>query len=64
MNLIQYFQQDCDKNAQRPVWISPEFYYDLLEIGMVTFDDNGAYTMGHQLRVVEEMPVEYKFTDA
>ena len=64
MNLIQAFQHDCVKNAERPVWISPEFYYDLLEIGMITFDDNGAYSMGHQLRVVSEMPVEYKFTDA
>ena len=64
MDLINAFQLDCIKNDGKPVWISPEFYYDLQEIGWITFDANSEpQTMGHQVRVITELPVEYKFAD-
>ena len=65
MDLIQEFQQECVKHGQQPVWVTPDLYYDLLELGMINYiADDQAMFMGHQLRVVAEMPVEYKFAPA
>ena len=65
MDLIQEFQQECVKHGQQPVWVTPDLYYDLLELGMITYiADDQAMCMGHQLRVITEMPVEYKFVGA
>ena len=65
MDLIQEFQRECVKHGQQPVWVTPDLYYDLLELGMITYvADDQAMFMGHQLRVVTEMPVEYKFVGA
>ena len=65
MELIQEFQQECLKHPEKPVWVSPDLYYDLLEVGMITFIENDQPVFwGHQLRVVTEMSVEYKFVGA
>ena len=65
MDLIQEFQQECIKHGQQPVWVTPDLYYDLLEVGMITFgEENQPFFHGHELRVVTEMPVEYKFASA
>ena len=65
MDLIQQFRRDCILNAQKPAWISPDLYYDLLEVGMITFGKNDQpFFVGHELRVIPEMSVEYRFTDA
>ena len=65
MDLVQEFMQECVKHGQQPVWVTPDLYYDLLERGMITFiADDQAMFWGHQLRVVTEMPVEYKFVPA
>jgi hypothetical protein len=65
MDLIQEFMQECVKHGQKPVWVTPDLYYDLCEVGMITFDkENQPFFHGHQLRVVTEMPVEYKFASA
>ena len=65
MDLIREFQQECVKHGQQPVWVTPDLYYDLLELGMITFiADDQTMFMGHQLRVVTEMSVEYKFVPA
>ena len=65
MDLIQEFQQECLKHGDQPVWVTTDFFYDLLEVGMITFvkDDQPVFC-GHQLRVITEMPVEYKFVGA
>ena len=65
MDLIQQFRRDCILNAQKPAWISIDLFYDLFEVGMITFGENDQpFFAGHELRVVIEMPVEYKFADA
>tara|TARA_R100001015_G_C4452983_1_gene42491 strand:- start:74 stop:271 length:198 start_codon:yes stop_codon:yes gene_type:complete len=65
MDLIQEFQQQCLKHGDQPVWVTTDLFYDLLEVGMITFvkDDQPVF-WGHQLRVITEMPVEYKFVGA
>lgn len=37
MDLIREFTQECVKHGQKPVWVTPDLYYDLLEVGMITF---------------------------
>ena len=65
MDLIREFMQECVKHGQQPVWVSPDLYYDLAEVGMIAFtEENHPVFMGHELRVVTEMPVEYKFASA
>jgi hypothetical protein len=64
MDLIQEFQQQCLKHGDQPVWVTTDLYYDLLEIGMITFVKDEPVFWGHQLRVITEMSVEYKFVGA
>ena len=65
MDLIREFMQECVKQGEQPVWVTPDLYCDLLEVGMITFDkEDQPFFHGHQLRVVTEMPVEYKFASA
>lgn len=65
MDFIQEFQRECVKHGEKPVWISPNFYFNLLEVGMVAFSkENQPVFMGHELRVIPEMRVEYKFAGA
>ncbi len=65
MDLIREFMQECVKHGEQPVWVTPDLYCDLLEVGMITFDkEDQPFFHGHQLRVVTEMPVEYKFAGA
>ena len=44
------------------LWCSPEFYYALVEKGMVTYEHDAAYAlfMGMELRVVEKLGCDYK----
>ena len=57
--------RECVKHGQQPVWVTPDLYCDLLEVGMITFNkEDHPFFQGHQLRVVTEMPVEYKFAGA
>lgn len=65
MDLIREFMQECVKHGQQPVWVSPDLYCDLLEVGMITFDkESQPFFHGHELRVIPEMSVEYKFAGA
>ena len=65
MDLIREFMQECVKHGQQPVWVSPDLYYDLAEVGMIAFDKEGQpFFHGHELRVIPEMSVEYKFVGA
>ena len=65
MDLIREFMQECVKHGQKPVWVTPDLYYDLLEVGMIAFNkEDQPFFHGHELRVIREMPVEYKFADA
>tara|TARA_R100001510_G_C7621600_1_gene182391 strand:- start:716 stop:913 length:198 start_codon:yes stop_codon:yes gene_type:complete len=65
MDLIREFMQECVKHGQQPVWVGPDLYYDLLEVGMITFDkESQPFFHGHELRVIPEMSVEYKFAGA
>ena len=65
MDLIREFMQECVKHGEKPVWVSPDLYYDLLEVGMITFDkESQPFFHGHELRVIPEMSVEYKFVGA
>ena len=65
MDLIREFMQECVKHGQQPVWVSPDLYYDLTEVGMITFNkESQPFFHGHELRVIPEMSVEYKFVGA
>jgi hypothetical protein len=48
------------------LWCSPEFYYALVERGMVTYEHDAAYAlfMGMELRVVERLGCDYKLAKA
>ena len=45
------------------LWVSHEFYMQLLGMGMITFERDGAIPlfMGLELRVVERLGCNYKF---
>ena len=45
------------------LWISPEFYCDLLEMGLIAFDRDGdaAKFMGLELRVVDQMKTDWVY---
>ena len=65
MDLIREFMQECVKHGEKPVWVSPDLYCDLLEVGMIAFDkESQLFFHGHELRVIPEMSVEYKFVGA
>jgi hypothetical protein len=57
-------QDRIANNRERPIWLSPELFYELQEVGMIRFEDSGAFYLGHSLRVIPEMSQDYKFANA
>ena len=51
-------------NQERPIWLCPELFFELLEVGMIRFEDLGPFYMGHSLRVIPEMNQDFKFANA
>ena len=64
MDSTTYMEIACNRpKGCHALWVSPDFYFDLQECGMVTFEWGGriAMFMGLELRPVEEMDRDWKF---
>ena len=57
-------QDRIANKRERPIWLSPELYYELVEVGIIRFEQSGPFYMGHSLRVISEMSQDFKFANA
>jgi hypothetical protein len=62
MNILQRIMHSRPASA-RAIWVRPEIYYQLLEIGVLQFEHSYVLLQGLEVRPMSRMNCDFKFSD-